>query len=136
MTASAPFRKIVVYGAGGNNIGFYVVKALIADSDFKVTVLARSSSKSTYPSGVKLVRVGDDLPHDELVKAFRGQDAVISCVGHSAKATEYKIVEAILEAGVNRFFPSEYGLNNSDPVNADLCPPVRSSVQQCCASIC
>jgi putative NADH-flavin reductase len=72
------------------------LNALCADASFTVTVLARRSSKSTYPSGVKIVRVEDDLPHEELGYALLDQDVVISAVGSEAKMMEYKVVEAAL----------------------------------------
>lgn len=116
------FHNVVVFGAGGSNIGFHIVQALSNDKEFTVTVLARKSSKSSFPSNVRVVRVKDDFPQAALVDALRGQDVVISAVGPEAKKTEYKLVDAAIEAGVKRFFPSEYGLDNSDPKPAALTP--------------
>lgn len=117
-----PFHNIIIFGAGGKNIGFHIARILSEDPTFSVTVLARNSSQSTYPSNVQVRRVSDDLPHAELVEALRGQDVLISAIGHAAKKTEYQLVQAALEAGVKRFFPTEYGLDNSDPKNAAHTP--------------
>lgn len=114
------FHKIALFGAGGTNIGFHIAQTLSSDPAFTVTILARESSQSTYPENAQIIRISDSLPHSELVAALRGQDVVVSAVGHDAKKTEYRLVEAALEAGVKRFLPTEYGLDNSDPKNAAL----------------
>lgn len=119
-STTSPFRNITVFGAGGTNIGYHIVQALAADPTFTVTVLARASSKTSFPSNIRTVRVQDDFPHSELVEALRGQEVVISAVGFEAKKNEFKLIDAAIEAGVKRFFPSEYGLDNSDPKTASL----------------
>ena len=119
-----PFQKIAIFGAGGTNIGHHVLEALLKDHSFTVTVLARGSSKSTFPSNVTVTRIADDLPHAALVEALQGQDVLISAVGPEAKDAEYKLVDAAIEAGVRRFFPTEDGLDNSDPKNAAVSPIV------------
>lgn len=121
---SSTFQNITVYGAGGDNIGKFILDALL-NSGYTVSVLSRKSSRSTYPSSVNNLRVGDDLPHAELVKALRGQDVVISCVGHGAGGgllSQYKIIDAAVEAGVQRFMPSEYGFDNGSEKPAALSP--------------
>lgn len=85
-------------------------------------MLARESSKSTFQLNVAVTRIHDDFHHTALVKALQGQDVLISAVGPEAKDAEYKLVEAAIEAGVRRFFPTEYGLDNSDPKNAAVSP--------------
>jgi saccharopine dehydrogenase-like NADP-dependent oxidoreductase len=120
----SPFKNITIYGAGGDNIGKYILDALLAEGTFNVSVLSRQSSKSKYPPSVKELRVPDDLPHTELVQALKGQDVVISAVGFGSGALEiqYKVINAAIEAGVKRFMPSEYGFDNADPKNAWLSP--------------
>ena len=127
-----PFQKIAIFGAGGTNIGHHVLEALLKDHSFTVTVLARGSSKSTFPSNVTVTRIADDFPHAALVEALQGQDVLISAVGPEAKDAEYKLVEAAIEAGVRRFFPTEYGLDNSDPKNAAVSPifAIKYDMQQ------
>jgi uncharacterized protein YbjT (DUF2867 family) len=117
-----PFQKIALFGAGGTNIGHHILQALLKDPSFTVTVLARESSRSTFPPNVAVTRIHDDFPHTALVKALQGQDVLISAVGPEAKDAEYRLVEAAIEAGVRRFFPTEYGLDNSDPKNAAVSP--------------
>ena len=79
-----------------------------------MSILARKSSKSTFQDGVTIHYVDDDLPHD--------QDALISAIGFGAVSLEKNLIDAVIEAKVKRFLPSEYGVNNSDPVARALSP--------------
>jgi hypothetical protein len=109
--------------AGGTNIGHHLVKNLASKPDlFTVSVVARKSSKSTYPAGTAVQYVDDDLPHSQLVQALRGQDALISAIGFDAIALEEKLIDAAIEAKIKRFFPSEYGVNNTHPEARKLSP--------------
>ncbi len=116
------FRNIIIFGAGGNKIGNYVLNALVDDGSFTVTVLARESSTTTYPESVKVIKVDDHFHHKEVVEALKGQDVLISMSGLGAAHQQYKIIDAAIEAGVKRFVPSEWGFDNSDPKNQELCP--------------
>lgn len=68
--------------------------------------------------------VDDSLSHEELVAAMRAAnaDALVSAIGFGAIALEEKLIDAAVEAGVKRFLPSEYGVNNTNPVARNLCP--------------
>ena len=116
------FRNIMLYGGGGNNIGHHILQALARDSTFKTTVLARESSKTVYPASVGVAKVPDDFPHGALVQAMQEQDVVI-CAPFT---NQDKVLEAALEAGVKRFVPSEFGIDNADPKNQALSPVFRS----------
>jgi len=120
--ATHQLRKVLVIGAGGTNIGHHVARALAADSSFELSILSRASSKSTYPSNAKIVAIPDNATHDDYVQAFQGQDAVISCLGFEGKVTEKTIIDAAIEAGVKRFLPSEYGIDNTNSVSRELSP--------------
>ncbi|PPJ61126.1 hypothetical protein CBER1_04166 [Cercospora berteroae] len=124
-------QKITVFGAGGDNIGRFILDALVADPAFEVAVLSRRSSKSQYPSSVMDLRVSDDLPHAELVDLLKGQHAVISAVGYAGGALDiqYKVIDAAIEAGVARFFPSEYAFDYADPLTTWLSPVFASKTR-------
>ncbi|EXJ95291.1 saccharopine dehydrogenase [Capronia coronata CBS 617.96] len=123
MTAAAPLKNVAVFGAGGTNIGHHVVKALASNPDeFTVSIIARKSTKSQFQPRVQIHYVDDSLPHDQLVAALHGQDALVSAIGFSAIALEEKLIAAAVEAGVKRFLPSEYGVNNTYPPARALCP--------------
>ena len=116
--------NVALFGAGGTNIGYHLIRAFLANGTFQVTVLARSASTTSYPPAVKLVKISDLEDHEELVRALKRQHVLISCVGPGAFAIQNNLVQACLEAGVKRFIPTEWGFDNDDPACRELCPPV------------
>ncbi|KAK7708119.1 hypothetical protein SLS64_006941 [Diaporthe eres] len=122
---SSPFKNIVIIGASGS-IGSMVLEAFLKTPSVTVTILQRaSSSRTVSPPSARVIAIPDDYPHDSLVAAFTGQDAVINCVTTLAVRTQLRIIAAAAEAGVRRFVPSEYGLNNNNPAARALCPVFR-----------
>lgn len=119
------FKNIALWGVGGENIGSYIVNTLIKDGSYNLTIIARQSSKSTYPATINIIRVDDDLSHSSLVKALKNQDAVVSAVGPAGVTSQLKVAKAAVEAGVQLFIPSEYGFDNGDPKNHALSPIFR-----------
>lgn len=112
---SSPFKNIVIIGASGA-IGSILLEAFLNTPSVTVTVIQRASStKTVFPTSTRVVTIPDDYPHDALVAAFTNQDAVINCVTTLAVRTQLRIISAAAEAGVRRFVPSEYGLNNNNP---------------------
>jgi hypothetical protein len=67
------------------------------------------------PSGVKVITIEDGYSFEDLVNSFKGHDVVINAVAHSAISEQYRFIEAAVEAGVKRFIPSEFGLDNTNP---------------------
>lgn len=119
------FKNIALWGIGGENIGSYILNALLKDESYNLTIIARASSKSTYDPSLSIIRVDDDLSHSSLVSALKGQDVVISAVGSAGVPSQIKVAAAAVEAGVKRFIPSEYGFDNADPKNIELSPIFR-----------
>ncbi|KAK4959020.1 hypothetical protein LTR10_003819 [Elasticomyces elasticus] len=119
------FRNIMLYGGGGSNIGHHILQALAADSTFCTTILARESSKTVFPASVRVVKVPDDFPHDDLVREMAGQDVVIC----APQEHQEKMLEAALEAKVPRFYPSEWGMDNADPKNQEMSPVFKSKAK-------
>ena len=115
-------RKVLVVGAGGTNIGHHIAKALSQDSSFELSILSRAGGRSTYPSNAKLITIPDKPTHEDYVRALEGQDAVVSGLGFEGKPTEKAIIDAAVEAGVKRFLPSEYGVDNTNPAASGLSP--------------
>jgi nucleoside-diphosphate-sugar epimerase len=114
-------KNVVLVGANGD-LGARVLTAL--RESFTVTALTRKSSKHTFPSDVKVVSISDDYPRDELVAAFKGQDAVVSTVsGHGIDAQK-TLVDAAVEAGIKRIIPSEFGCDTRDPDIQPLVPAI------------
>lgn len=122
---SSPFKNIVIIGASGA-IGSVILEAFLSTPSITVTILRRASStKTVVPPSVRVLTIPDDYPHDSLVAAFANQDAVINCITTLAVRTQLQIISAAVEAGVRRFIPSEYGLNNNNPAARELCSVFR-----------
>jgi uncharacterized protein YbjT (DUF2867 family) len=127
MSSPTSLRNIAIFGAGGHKIGHHVLHALVAEpAKLTVSVIARASSTTTFPSSVNVIRIPDSPSHTDLVSAFQNQDAIISAVGYPAKLQEPALIEAAIAAGVKRFVPSEYGLNNDLPAARALNPIFKS----------
>ena len=113
--ATQQLRKVLVVGAGDTNIGDHVAKALANSYSFELSILSRADSKSTYPSNAKVITIPDNPTHSDYVQALQGQDAGVSGLDFERKPTEKAIIDAAIEAGVKRFLPSEYGVDNTNP---------------------
>lgn len=105
---SALIKNVIIVGAGGH-LGPTILSAFDADKHFTVSVLTRKSSKSTFPSHLKVHHVGDDYPENELLEAFKGQDAIVSTIATANAVQQQKMADAAVKAGVKRFVPSEFG---------------------------
>lgn len=110
----SPIQNVVIIGAGGN-LGPSVLKAFLDDQSYKVTVLSRASSTATFPDNVKVIKT--DYSHASLLDAFKNQDAIISVVPGDKFAQQKDIIDAAVESGVKRFFPSEFG---NDPESDEM----------------
>ncbi|KAJ9131632.1 isoflavone reductase like protein irl [Pleurostoma richardsiae] len=110
----SPFNKILVVGAGGS-IGSVMLEALLKEPAFTVTVLQRASSHAVISPSVRTITVPDSYPAEALVDAFRGQDAVVNCITSLNVREQFRFVDAAVAAGVRRYVPSEYGLDNLKP---------------------
>lgn len=117
--ATTPIQKVAVIGASGA-VGKPIIQALLNAKKFEVTALTRESSNSTFPEGVRVIKT--EYSHDKLVDAFRGQDAVLSCITTFSVNQQTPFIDAAVEAGVRRFLPSEYGVDTSDPSIGELVP--------------
>lgn len=105
------FKNIILIGATGS-IGSVVLAALEKEPSFTITLVQRASSKAKMPAHLKTIAVSDSYPTDELIPVFRGQDVVINCMTSLSVADQFRIIDAAIAAGVRRYVPSEYGLNN------------------------
>jgi hypothetical protein len=64
-----------------------------------------------------------------LADAFKGQDAVVSALGATGLAEEFKIIDACVRAGVKRFIPSEFSCDAQNAKTAALIPVFALKVQ-------
>jgi hypothetical protein len=107
-------RNVIIIGAGGH-LGPSILSAFRSDPRFNVSVLSRQSSTSKFPEDTKVHRVGDDYPDDEVLSAFRGQDAVVSTIATASAGQQTRLIDIAIEAGVKRFVPSEFGSDTRHP---------------------
>ena len=119
------YKNIVLIGAGGS-LGSALFQAILAEPSFEVTVIQRASSKSKIPSSrAKIISIPDTYPMDELTAAFEGQDVIVNAITSLSVSDQHRIIDAAVAAGVKRYVPSEFGLNNTDPRAAALSPVFR-----------
>lgn len=118
--------SILVLGAG--ELGSEVLKSLASHplrNNCNVTLLLRLSTLSTTnptkQAELKTYReahislISGDIANDtvsQLASTFAPFDTVISCTGMALlSGTQLKVTHAVLEAGVRRYFPWQFGLD-------------------------
>ena len=113
-----------------------MVKYLLQTKKHKVTALTRAGSSSVMPAGVASAQINYD-DHSSLVKAMRGQDALIITLSVTAPHdTQSKLVSAAAEANVPWVFPNEYspdGANEAmcnDMLIGRMSVPIRRQIEQ------
>lgn len=109
------------------SLGDILLKSLLSEPDFKVTVLTRESSRgrTSIPSTARVITTADSYPQEDLVRAFQGQDAVVNAITSFSVAEQLKFIDAAVAAGVKRYIPSEYGLDNNNSAARELSPVFR-----------
>ncbi|KAH8808681.1 hypothetical protein F5884DRAFT_673941, partial [Xylogone sp. PMI_703] len=92
------------------NIGGPIIDALLHVS-FNVTAITRLTSTSQFPPTVAVRRL-DLSSKSALVTALQGQDTAVSLLSRYAIESQPLIIDAAIEAGVSRFIPSDFGIDN------------------------
>jgi uncharacterized protein YbjT (DUF2867 family) len=127
--------RTLIVGATGH-LGREMVKAC-RQQGHEVHALVRPATRRD-PEKMKplqaagaTIHEGDLADYDSLLRACRAVDSVISAVGGMQIGDEGPLVKAVKEAGVQRFVPSDFGL---DPAAAGpgscLLFDAKSAVQQ------
>lgn len=108
-------KNVLIVGATGN-LGPHIVKALV-NNGHHVSALMRSTSiadssktQSLTEQGVELLE-GNFEDYHSLEKACTNMDVVISCAGGDQIMNQIHLAKAAKNAGVERFIPSEFGLD-------------------------
>ncbi|KAH7137517.1 isoflavone reductase [Dactylonectria estremocensis] len=126
----ASLKNILLIGAGGN-LGVPVLRAFLNAPSYKVSVIARKESTSVFPEGVPVFKA-DYTNQSEVQLAMEGQDVVICMVGGIAAGDQNVFIDAAIAAGVQRFFPSEFGPYSRDAkfaaLNHAVLPPKAATV--------
>ena len=103
-------NKIALVGATGN-LGPAILKGLL-DGGYEVTILSREGSASTdslssHPRQ-KITKVNfEDV--NSLTTALNGIEGVVSNIGGHALLSQKIVIDAAINAGVQRFLPSDFG---------------------------
>lgn len=114
----------------GGNLGPSILEGLDKDSHFTVSVLSRAGSSSTFPSHIKVHRIDDSYPEDQLLTALKGQDAVVLLLPTTEVNNHKSIIDASIKAGVKRIIPSEFGSDTSNPAIIDEVPLIFKGKQE------
>lgn len=113
-STNTPFKNILLIGPGGS-LGSILLAALRKEPSLTITLLQRISSKTPLDPKLRTILVPDNYPHVDLVAAFRGHDAVVNAMSAIKFPEQKRLIDAAVEAGVKRWFASEFGLDNSRP---------------------
>jgi uncharacterized protein YbjT (DUF2867 family) len=109
----AAFTTIALFGASGQ-IGDRILNALVSNKrkDFKVVAFVPPGSESQIKSSVTTKTFDlNDLTREKLAQDLQGVDAVVSALNGPALEAQAIIQDAAADAGVQRFYPSEYGFH-------------------------
>ncbi|MBB6238981.1 hypothetical protein HDC90_003628 [Pedobacter sp. AK013] len=119
--------SILILGAGelGMPVILNLAKKTKDYSSVMVTVLLREAtihSEDTdkkkniteiREAGVELLAGDLSAPSSELIAIFKNYDAIVSCTGYGSGAGGFqlKLANAVLDAGVKRYFPWQFGVD-------------------------
>lgn len=121
----ASYKNIAVAGATGN-LGPAIVNALVNNA-FQVVALSRSGKTEGLPSSVKTVKVDYDSK-TSVVNALKDNkiDAIVSNLPQHHQQPAF--IDAAIEAGVERFLPSDFGSNVSGNANTAKLPVFKGKL--------
>ncbi len=120
-------KTVTVFGATGT-AGSACVDELLVQGVFQPRVLVRKAGQEEKTSGLAQkavaekqrlydrwasrgveIREANATEQTDLIPALKGTDYLVSCVPYSATESQYPLIWAAKEAGVERFVPSEFG---------------------------
>lgn len=95
------------------------------NDNFSITILSRLDSVATFLESeqVRLVRVEFTL--ENLVNVFHGHDAVVHASGIAGLSTQKIMIEAAVQAGVQRFVLNEFANSPTNQVGLPELEPFR-----------
>ncbi|EKG10309.1 NmrA-like protein [Macrophomina phaseolina MS6] len=111
------YETIALFGANGQ-IGQRILERLSHNPKANFKVLAFIPPQDELPSAGNdhktVIKTFDanDFSREELAKDLKGVDAVVSALNGKALNAQTIIQDAAADAGVKRFYPSEYGMHH------------------------
>ncbi|KAL7937739.1 hypothetical protein V8C35DRAFT_331404 [Trichoderma chlorosporum] len=119
-------QSVVVIGGSGN-IGGPIIDALLKAS-FRVTAITRPTSSSQFPPSVTVHQL-DLSSKSALISVLQGHDAVVSLLSRYAIDQQPLVIDAAIEAGVSRFIPSDFGIDNRMVGNHRLAYQIQRKIK-------
>ncbi|OBZ68663.1 Phosphomutase-like protein 3 [Grifola frondosa] len=116
----SPLSTVALFGATGM-LGSKILAALLNPPipDYKPTVLvflrpgkSLDQSLQGHPQ-LKTCELDYAKGGSALVECLRGVDAIVSVLNGPGVAAQYSILDAAIEAGVRRIYPSEFGFHQA-----------------------
>lgn len=107
----AAFHTIALFGASGQ-IGDRILHALVSNKrkDFKVIAFVPPGAESQVSKSTTVKTFDlEKVTREQLAQSLKGVDAVVSALNGPALEAQATIQDAAADAGVQRFYPSEYG---------------------------
>lgn len=111
------FKKVALFGADGQ-IGQCILNAFVKKGDmFDVTPFVLPGHPLPDDPAAKHLHTAKALDpskasRSDIASALAGHDVVVSALSGPGIAAQFKIQDAAADAGVQRFYPSEYGMHH------------------------
>jgi hypothetical protein len=131
--SSKPIKNVLVLGATGS-VGPTIVNALISHPQgYTVSILTRPGSfektRSMFPDPeIKIFKAdysSPDVTAEAFKASFENQDAIVSAIATFTVSQQVAIIDAALAVkSVQRFIPSEYGIDTSKSDSLEKNVPV------------
>jgi len=110
--SSSPFQTVTIAGGTGT-VGYAIAEAFLNDGSYDVKILRRKpeneneKAKSLASKGAEII-YADYSQKDDIVKALKGTDVLISAVNRDHASAQVPLLTAAKEASVKRFIPSDF----------------------------
>ncbi|KAJ3079723.1 hypothetical protein HK102_003553 [Quaeritorhiza haematococci] len=128
-SGTTPYKTVAIFGAFSIP-GRHITRALLDSKSMDlVRILIRTGGKKPADlayeftsKGAQIVELANPEDQAELVSALKGMEVVISAIGgYDYLTVQKRYIAAAKDAGVKRFYPSEYGIDtvkyhNNNPV--------------------
>ncbi|KAF2742001.1 NAD(P)-binding protein [Sporormia fimetaria CBS 119925] len=112
--------KVAVAGGSGN-VATELLRAPASSGLYDITVFTRKDATNDRPETGVSYRKVDYSSVAHLTEALRGYDVCLSflvIMSDEAYQAQINLIDACAAAGVNRFAPSEWGINNNSGIRS------------------
>jgi uncharacterized protein YbjT (DUF2867 family) len=107
-------KEIALFGADGQ-IGSCILAAMLKAESFNITAFVEPGGELHHGQAKESLQVKEiDLQkasREDLTSALQNHDAVVSALNGPALQAQSLIQDAAADAGVQRFYPSEFGMH-------------------------